>query len=429
MRGLILSLVVGCLLIGVDKASAQVGEPFTATDIIRLLAEGMPEPRVVVLVAESCVQAGASESVQRMLVEAGAGQALLRVVAAVPCPEEELASSVRFLSLPEALEEGEAVQVGVLVLDGQGGELGGREALWSVSDESVLAISSTGELRGLQAGRAELRVAVDTVRAIAEVRVLGVPESVEVDPSRLNLVIGEELPIRVIVRDRAGNELRHEAQKVPADPGIAMVKDGRVLGVGVGETTLIIFQVGLSPERIPVTVREGAANPWTDDDVSRPQLGVGFGDEQFSLIPAGTFRMGSENGRDNERPVHTVTLTRSFYMQRTPVTQGQWREIMGTNPSGFSDCGDMCPVETVSWGEAQAFIRALNERYPGRNYRLPTEAEWEYAARAGTTGDYGGTGGTGRDGVVRGQFRRPDAPGGLEAAKCVGPLRYARECV
>ena len=78
-------------------------------------------------------------------------------------------------------------------------------------------------------------------------------------------------------------------------------------------------------------------------------------------------------------------------MQRTPVTQGQWREIMGTNPSQFSDCGDTCPVESVSWEDAQEFVELLNQRRPGLNYRLPTEAEWEYAVRAGTTGDYGGT--------------------------------------
>lgn len=121
------------------------------------------------------------------------------------------------------------------------------------------------------------------------------------------------------------------------------------------------------------------------------ELGVGFGDEQFSLIPPGTFFMGGE-GHRHERPVHVVTLTQAFYMQRTPVTQGQWREIMGTNPSWFSECGDACPVERVGWNVIQEFIERLNERYPDRNYRLPTEAEWEYAARAGTTGDYGGTG-------------------------------------
>jgi len=140
---------------------------------------------------------------------------------------------------------------------------------------------------------------------------------------------------------------------------------------------------------------DDGATSWT---LPRPNwgmtcgLGVGFGDEQFSLIPAGTFQMGSTNGGSSEQPVHTVTLTQSFEMQRTEVTQGQWFEIMGTNPSHFSSCGVTCPVEGVSWDDIQQFLTALNARFPGRNYRLPTEAEWEYAARAGTTGDYGGTG-------------------------------------
>jgi hypothetical protein len=121
-------------------------------------------------------------------------------------------------------------------------------------------------------------------------------------------------------------------------------------------------------------------------------LGVGFSDEQFALLSPGSFQMGSTDGLEAERPVHTVNLTRPFYMQRTEVTQGQWREIMGSNPSWFSACGDTCPVENVSWTDFQQFLAALNARFPGRNYRLPTEAEWEYAARAGTTGDYGGTG-------------------------------------
>jgi formylglycine-generating enzyme required for sulfatase activity len=87
-----------------------------------------------------------------------------------------------------------------------------------------------------------------------------------------------------------------------------------------------------------------------------------------------------------------VNITKAFYMQKTEVTQGQWRAVMGTSPSYFSDCGDTCPVERVSWDDIQGFLTALNAMDPGKNYRLPTEAEWEYAARAGTTGDYGGTG-------------------------------------
>lgn len=123
-------------------------------------------------------------------------------------------------------------------------------------------------------------------------------------------------------------------------------------------------------------------------------LGLGFGPEQFERIQAGTFQMGdmTGNGYGDERPVHTVTITEDFYIQKTEVTQAQWRAVMGENPSSFSNCGDTCPVERVSWNDIQEFIQALNAANPGANYRLPTEAEWEYAARAGTTGDYGGTG-------------------------------------
>jgi formylglycine-generating enzyme required for sulfatase activity len=123
-------------------------------------------------------------------------------------------------------------------------------------------------------------------------------------------------------------------------------------------------------------------------------LGIGFGDEQFSLIPAGTFQMGDAvgNGFEWELPVHTVNITQPFYMQRTEVTQAQWQAVMGSNPSQKIDCGETCPVEQVSWNDIETFLATLNAQDPGKNYRLPTEAEWEYAARAGTTGDYGGTG-------------------------------------
>jgi len=107
----------------------------------------------------------------------------------------------------------------------------------------------------------------------------------------------------------------------------------------------------------------------------------------FKLIPAGTFMMGSptdEPGRDDNEVLHEVTLTKSFYIQTTEVTQGQWKAAMGSNPSYFSDCGDDCPVEQVSFDDVQAFIAEMNKLGEG-TYRLPTEAEWEYAARAGST--------------------------------------------
>ena len=104
-------------------------------------------------------------------------------------------------------------------------------------------------------------------------------------------------------------------------------------------------------------------------------------------IEPGTFQMGSSQGDSDERPVHKVTIRQGFYLGKYEVTQAQWEAVMGSNPSRFSGCGD-CPVEGVSWDDAQAFIRKLNATEGEDRYRLPSEAEWEYAARAGTTTRY-----------------------------------------
>jgi len=103
------------------------------------------------------------------------------------------------------------------------------------------------------------------------------------------------------------------------------------------------------------------------------------------FVQGGTFTMGctSEQGNDcfsYEKPSHQVTLS-SFYINKYEVTQALWSAVMGSNPSYFSGC-DQCPVENVSWNDAQEFIQKLNAA-TGKNYRLPTEAEWEYAARGG----------------------------------------------
>lgn len=103
---------------------------------------------------------------------------------------------------------------------------------------------------------------------------------------------------------------------------------------------------------------------------------------RFALIPAGSFDMGSDASFDMQ-PVHRVTISRPFEIQTTEVTQAQWRAVMGSDPSHFP--GDDRPVESISWQEAQEFIRRLNQLDRGKSYRLPTEAEWEYACRAGST--------------------------------------------
>ena len=112
---------------------------------------------------------------------------------------------------------------------------------------------------------------------------------------------------------------------------------------------------------------------------------------EFAWIPAGSFFMGSpsnEKGRHSDETQHGVRIRRGFWIGRYEVTQGEWSEAMGRNPSNFKKCGWRCPVERVSWDDAQDFISTLNRKEAGRGYRyrLPSEAEWEYAARAGTAG-------------------------------------------
>lgn len=112
---------------------------------------------------------------------------------------------------------------------------------------------------------------------------------------------------------------------------------------------------------------------------------------EFVLIPAGSFLMGADKSREEEAtreemPQHRVTISKAFYMGKYEVTQEQWVAVMGKNPSRFENPKN--PVESVSWPDVQEFIDRLNAREGGKHYRLPTEAEWEYAVRAGTTTKY-----------------------------------------
>jgi formylglycine-generating enzyme required for sulfatase activity len=102
---------------------------------------------------------------------------------------------------------------------------------------------------------------------------------------------------------------------------------------------------------------------------------------QFVLVQPGTFQMGSDDGESDEKPVHAATISKPYYIGKYEVTQAQWQAIMGSNPSHFK--GDTRPVEQVSWNDAQDFIHKLNEKESTNSYRLPTEAEWEFAARGG----------------------------------------------
>jgi formylglycine-generating enzyme required for sulfatase activity len=176
------------------------------------------------------------------------------------------------------------------------------------------------------------------------------------------------------------------------------------------------------PADTPQSDRAPTPRPVEESSVGRSQSSPRApGEGEWVLIKAGTFTMGSpvtELGRYTHETQHEVTLTRDFYMQSTEVTQADFEALIGYNPSDFSLCGDDCPVETVNWHEAAAYCNAQSldagheecyvctgsgtsvncspaaeyaSPYDCPGYRLPTEAEWEYAARAGTTtGTYNG---------------------------------------
>jgi formylglycine-generating enzyme required for sulfatase activity len=124
----------------------------------------------------------------------------------------------------------------------------------------------------------------------------------------------------------------------------------------------------------------------TDEYGIYADLRVGNVVQRMRWIEPGTFLMGSppdERGRGANELQHEVTLTRGFWLADTACTQTLWQAVMGSNPSNFK--GAELPVETVDWYKVQKFLRKLGEKVSGLKARLPTEAEWEYACRAGTT--------------------------------------------
>jgi len=126
----------------------------------------------------------------------------------------------------------------------------------------------------------------------------------------------------------------------------------------------------------------GACSPPPPREWQEPLTGM-----DFIYVHPGTFLMGTpldEPERRSDETLHEVQLTRGFYLGRYEVTQQEWATVMGENPSNFADCGPRCPVEKVSYFRIEEFIRQLQESSPGSRFRLPTEAEWEYACRAGT---------------------------------------------
>ena len=122
--------------------------------------------------------------------------------------------------------------------------------------------------------------------------------------------------------------------------------------------------------------------PQSNPQTTTPSVSRLSFEPEMVRVDGGTFQMGSNSGDSDEKPVHSVSLN-TFYIGKYEVTQKQWRDVMGSDPPNlnFKGC-DQCPVERVSWDDIQEYLKKLNSK-TSKNYRLPTEAEWEYAARGG----------------------------------------------
>jgi formylglycine-generating enzyme len=144
---------------------------------------------------------------------------------------------------------------------------------------------------------------------------------------------------------------------------------------------VLLATVSVSQAVGPVELGLKNAVRWLDKKLLE-KYGTSFTDSvtgmEFGSVPGGCFQMG-DDGFENQKPVHEVCVD-GFFMGRYEVTQGEWEKVMGNNPS-ISQKGSRYPVESVSWDDAQMFISKLNKQ-TGKQYRLPTEAEWEYAAQS-----------------------------------------------
>ncbi len=143
-------------------------------------------------------------------------------------------------------------------------------------------------------------------------------------------------------------------------------------------TVLLILAAGIWSWPSYLKILENATAVNSDSFTTFSATG-NINEPDMVKVQGGRFAMGG-NENNNEKPIHYVTLS-SFKIAKYETTLAQWQQVMGSNPSGRKDCMD-CPVTAVSWDDIQTFIKKLNVQ-SGKNYRLPTEAEWEYAARGG----------------------------------------------
>ena len=189
-----------------------------------------------------------------------------------------------------------------------------------------------------------------------------------------------------------------ESDPIDCEINLNGVKQNRLTpavlrNIQVGSYQLELKKEGFTSIKKQIEITEGETNKLPIYNLEK-DINLIFSDlakTEMLFVQGGTFTMGctDEQGSDcdsDEKPAHQVTIS-DYYIGKYEVTQGLWKKVMGINPSYFKNCGDDCPVESVNWNDCQEFISKLNQ-LTGKRFRLPTEAEWEYAARGGNKASY-----------------------------------------
>ena len=249
-----------------------------------------------------------------------------------------------------------AVAVAMLLLwSASGPEGGGGESPEAVADRAPAAAASDETAAAAEADRlrAELEAAEAAARREAEARAAA------------------EAQARREAEARASAEAAARRAAAELEATRKAASDARAA------------EAAAEARRAAAESSRRAASAGGADPVGR--VPVGPAGMEFVWVPPGEFRMGSTSA--GAVPLTQVRISEGFWLGKYEVTQSEWEAVMGSNPSRFGNCGGDCPVERVSWADVQGFLGMLNAREGREVYRLPREAEWEYAARAGTTGD------------------------------------------
>lgn len=274
---------------------------------------------------------------------------------------------------------GETIELSAVASNADGNVILHKSFTWATSDTSVAAVNTRGTVTAVANGLATITATTEGVAATATITVAQQVVTMEVVPAWVSLVsLGETLQLAATAFDARGNAIAGEPFTwTTSDESLATVNtSGLVTAIAPGSASIVVAAVNLS-DTARITVFDG--EPQGEQEFELVD-GVGI---TMVWIPAGDFFMGSPvdefERHDDEGPVHRVTIPHGFWMSRYELTQGQWEAVVDTNPAQDESVGANYPVYNVSWDEIHEFLEQI-----GGGFRLPSEAEWEYAARAGT---------------------------------------------